>query len=1338
MVYSFWRSSVLSVITVGCLVSPGAAQVLPQRAGFGQAPDPTKSISGIIQDSQGRPVTSASIYLSQVRLDTTQISNGNGPPDGYVKARAASDAEGRFDLHTAETSGGTLYIFSPGYIPAQENLWAFGFTSARNGSTTGPTVYTLEKATTVTGTVRDDQGVPLPRASISAAPATIKVGQSYAGPYARVVSDGDGHFELTPVPEAPLQVQISAPGLATSFIEYAPGDTLDVQLGRGRVVSGRVVDFQSGKPVGGVPISLSASSPGRSIDEETSTPRNWSASVDSGDSGMVYFRNVPDGDYKLLVPRFFDVGGARSTDRNSRINYRVWNQGASSVPVTVSADAASSAVEVPVFTGYTVKGQVVESATSKPVPGARVWRMDIHPHGVTTADDQGQFTFAHVVGEGSMRLAAQAEGYVGLGTQAWANGTTVPVDLSLPTTTTEVNVVLPMAKKNKLAITVLDAETSKPVEGAAVSAFKAKHGSMDSAQHRGQTAADGRAELEFAILETTIVRAQQDGYVPSSVPIEPGATSVTLQLHRGTSLAGTVVDPDGKPVAGATVSSGYTVRFSSDSMIYERLTPTSSTANGEFQIAPVPLDQRIHLTASQAGFADSSTLSAELQEDSASTQPYILKLQKPTFFKGRLLDENGSPLRRGLVMLYSSDLTQPKQVFPDESGRFTIEGIPEGPVAVTIQSSSPPNWFYDLPTGGEEVTLQKGQGVTDSGRQFFTRRSGSIVRSDAPVFYGTVVDDETSEPVTNFQVTASAGVEWKRNPEKPGEFTAVGLRAQNIYQYLQVKAPGYTPYDSGTIHIAEGQKEERRTIRMGKGGAVTGVVVDGNTSKPLAGVKVSLSYDEYSSFVPAEATDSDTTGPDGRFELKGVGAGRKVLQFQPPAESNLVERKQDVRTTYQKTADMGEVVLGSGGTILGKLVKMPGSVPVSGAVVTLSTQKTATTDENGAFSFTNLPNALYSVRTQDPQTLVWVGIEPNETTEISLELGGSPLSGKLTRGGEPVVATIWLQRIGYGMSTSRTVKSDQNGSYLLPAIPPGKWTVRIREDGAAEVAVKEPLVIPEDGKPVEKDFSLPSGTLRLTVTDESGAPVENASVRARLRVGADKQMQPDPRLDRTGNDGKVEFTGLPEGDYLLTAVGEKNLRAVKSGIKIASDGVLEETLVLKPVTGGTLVSTVVDKQTSAPLPSAWCYLFDANGEMHEAFTIRHGNGIMTITDIPAGKYNVHVSALGYSESRHDVEIADGEKIRIEDALFPAGALRWAVVDSAGNPAVDLACTLERIGAGTGEAPITGKTDDRGVFTVRALRPGKYTVTGTGSEDKIAKSEVTIHAGNATDAVGHLK
>lgn len=1333
MAYSFWRSSVLSIITVGCLVSPAAAQVLPQRSSAG--PDPGKPISGVVQDTQGRPITSASIYLTNVHMGRAS----SPPSDNYVTARATSDAEGRFEVQRPETFGGTLHIFASGYVPTSGDPKRPRSLPFGTEESTGPEVYTLDKATTVSGTVRDDQGVPLPGAKVIATDATVKKGEPYAEPYVRAASDGDGHFQLAPVPEAPLLVQVSAPGLATAFVDYAPGDTLDVQLGRGRTVSGRVVDFQSRKPTGGVPITLTTSNPGGSQDRETSTPRSWSATVESGDSGMVYFRNVPDGDFLLVVPRSIEVGGPRSKDRSSRIDYRVWNQGASSVPVKVSADAGSYPVDIPVFTGYTVKGQVMESATSKPVPGASVWRMDIYPHVVTTADDQGQFTFDHVVAEGNMRLAVQAEGYVGLGSQAWANGTTVPLDLSLPTTTTEVNVVLPMAKKNKLGITVLDAETSKPVEGAAVSAFKAKHGSYESAQNRGQTGSDGRAELEFAIVETTFVRAQLDGYVPSSVAIERGATSVTLQLHRGTSLTGTVVDPDGKPVADARIMGGYSVPSASESSVYERFKPTSSTATGEFQIAQVPLDQRIHLTASKAGFADSQTLFAELQNTNASKQPFILKLQKPTFFKGRVVDENGSPLRRGIVMLYSSDLTQPKHVTPDDSGRFTIKDIPEGPVAVTIQSSSPPNWFYDLPTGGEEVTLQQGKGATDSGRQIYTRRTGSIVRSDAPVFYGTVVDDETSEPVTDFQVTASTGVEWKRNPEKPGEFTAVGLRAQNIYQYLQVKAPGYTPYDSGTIHIAEGQKEERRTIRLGKGGAVAGIVVDGKTSKPLAGVKVSLSHDEYSSFVPADAMERDTTGPDGRFELKGVGAGRKVVQFKPPAGSNLVERKQDVNTTYQKTADMGEVALGSGGTILGKLVKMPGSVPVSGAIITLSTQKTATTDENGAFSFTNLPNALYSVRTQDPQTLVWVGIEPNETKEISLELGGSSLSGKLTRGGEPVVATVWLQRIGYGMSTSRTIKSDQNGSYLLPAIPPGKWTVSIREDGAAEVAVKEPLVIPEDGKPVEKDFSLPSGALRLRVTDEAGAPVEKVSLRVRLHVGADAQLQPDPRLDKTGADGTAEFTGLPEGDYLLTAVSEKNLRAVKSGVKIASESVVEETLVLKPVTGGTLVSTVVDKDTSAPLPSAWCYLFDTNGEMHEAFfTIRHGNGIMTITDIPPGKYNVHVSALGYSENRHDVEIKDGEDTRIEDALFPAGAVRWAVVDSDGHPAVDLPCTLERIGAGAGEAPITGNTDDRGVFTVRALRPGKYTVTGTGAEGKTAKSEVTIHAGNATDAVGHLK
>jgi carboxypeptidase family protein len=225
---------------------------------FGVALAPHGSITVHVKDLAGRPVKDADVHaLVPLAVDSRLSASG----DYGLVLRAPSPEAG-------------TYAFAPLPLAAERRLRLIveraGFRTQRTEVSAGtaagePVRVQLVRSLTARGRLVESDGTPLAGARVALAPAS----RLPDAPPARVLTDGDGAFELADVPETGGMLEVDTGYLTPAeipFPETAPdaeslelGDLVVAPTGR---ISGRVVD-SDGTPVPGAIVFISTeASPG--------------------------------------------------------------------------------------------------------------------------------------------------------------------------------------------------------------------------------------------------------------------------------------------------------------------------------------------------------------------------------------------------------------------------------------------------------------------------------------------------------------------------------------------------------------------------------------------------------------------------------------------------------------------------------------------------------------------------------------------------------------------------------------------------------------------------------------------------------------------------------------------------------------------------------------------------------------------------------------------------------------------------------------------------------------------------------------------------------------------
>jgi hypothetical protein len=337
-------------------------------------------------------------------------------------------------------------------------------------------------------------------------------------------------------------------------------------------------------------------------------------------------------------------------------------------------------------------------------------------------------------------------------------------------------------------------------------------------------------------------------------------------------------------------------------------------------------------------------------------------------------------------------------------------------------------------------------------------------------------------------------------------------------------------------------------------------------------------------------------------------------------------------------------------------------------------------------------------------------------------VGDCVVKGTVLKRGQPVVGA----QVACGGVFAQT---DAEGKFRLEQLVEGEQALNIlaqasRSDGhmaARSEGAREKIQL-KAGEEVERTVHLPGGRLSGRVVDSAGSPVDGATVSSEL-AGQANPNAPSEQW-KASEDGSFWVEGLKAGTYQVQA-SHPELGLASATAEVPNDGDSPEVMLkLSKDNQGTLVSSVLDPQ-GKPVTAAWCYLDGASGRFTHK-SVRDAKGVMTIPNIPPGKYKVTVSYWGYSSSERMMEIEVGKTARIDDVLFMAGAVRWIVQDKSGAPLAGVACTLTPADPNSKEQPHNGTTDGQGQWVVRGLVGGDYTGQATlpGGKALSAKFSVT--------------
>jgi beta-lactamase regulating signal transducer with metallopeptidase domain/protocatechuate 3,4-dioxygenase beta subunit len=271
----------------------------------------------------------------------------------------------------------------------------------------------------------------------------------------------------------------------------------------------------------------------------------------------------------------------------------------------------------------------------------------------------------------------------------WSIDTTqsIPDDIQFP----NVPVVVDSNRTRQLTGIVLDAQ-GKPLAGASVRCGDSNH---RTANERATTDDRGRFELLRLPTDASYLIVRAKGYQLAFPHVDDSKGELKVQLKPGATVAGTITDAKGRPIANAFVypsTASPNPRIWNPCMLGELM--TQSNSDGTFTLVDLP--ERCTIDVLHRDFSDQRGIAVELNK-----LDHQIQLDSYGAVRGRVLDPEGKPVKDFCVLVNFPLIPPPNQqnggfdanytrgvYFTDESGRFQISMLPPG-VIVRLVARAP-------------------------------------------------------------------------------------------------------------------------------------------------------------------------------------------------------------------------------------------------------------------------------------------------------------------------------------------------------------------------------------------------------------------------------------------------------------------------------------------------------------------------------------------------------------------------------------------------------------------------------------------------------------------------
>lgn len=946
-------------------------------------------------------------------------------------------------------------------------------------------------------------------------------------------------------------------------------------------------------------------------------------------------------------------------------------------------------------------GRVLEEGTRKPLAGALVWPLADPGSFVRTGAD-GRFRLT-TPGLRRFEIGAAAPGFL----DRRAAVSRAQLASGQPST-------LVLTRAATVQGKVVD-PAGRPLPGAAVMAVvEAALGERafdpaDPVLDRAVSDAAGRFELRrLRPEEGYAVRAVRTGSFPAEqrIGVSGGASrprTVTLVLAPARAGRGRVVDPAGKPVAGAEVRVRPALRPSTldnptpqlDGLPAPGLVSVRSDAKGVFQIAECPAPE-LELAVLKKGYAPVYLPAVRLAAGAGPADLGTVVLRPGVPLAGRVVDPRRTGEKAGIAGAQIFSLDRPVR-------ELDLDRKLKGRRPVATSGADGSFSVADLPAGVPLHLVVRAPGFL-----------AAIVRAVRPpvsppltvrlepeeVLRGRVVD-ERGEPVA----TARVEMRWQDVlPEDPrrrvgepilrgarvdaeGRFELRGFPARSSV-HLAAFAPAYVGSEDLEVTLPRPAGSPGLRLVLERGAVLRGRVTTA-AGEPVPAVRVGV------------RSATANTDDDGVYWLEGVETGAQEVVFVHPAQG-----RKDVPFEVLPGTNLLDLAFDAGQEVGGRAVDEDGK-PVAGARVELETVERSelrsyrdVTGEDGRFRLKPVHDGLYRLsaaaagfaESQAPGTVAVAGL-PVENLEVVLGRG-TLLAGKIL-GLEPEdLQKVEVTAYGEGGATLPGW-TDGRGRYEVRALPPGDWTVRAALwDGQRRGQIR--LVVARTDRELERDIELGARlTLRIqALYDEEPLPDARIALRG--------ERFASERIVVTDYEGRCEVGDLEPDVYRLGLNHSAKMLVYNDQIELRSDRDVELRLA-----GSSFTGRVVSAESGDPVAGALLRLTPTDGP---EFLISSGSGddgSFAIHRIPPRRFRLETRAAGHAPAEQEIQLTagqslDGVEIRLDPV--PGAKLEVRLAGGAVPPLVHL-----QIRRPAGEVLLAESrpTDPSGLLELPMLPPGTW-------------------------------
>jgi protocatechuate 3,4-dioxygenase beta subunit len=665
------------------------------------------TIPGKVTDARGTPVEGAQVMLYQV------IAEEGGSGSRYrAVVEKTTGADGTFTLMVPQ--GGEPQKPNSGYVAARKKGLALGWDSWR-AQVHARVDLVLAEAKDLAGEVVDENGQPVTGAEVrimAAMTGNIPGRRYLASPaFLSATTDGGGRFIFADLPVgATFELTVEKPGRATvetldrllgtsDGFQFAPGQAGIKLVSPTEAGIEGVVQQADGQPVAGVQVMARATVRMGAI----LAPRSATSAAD----GTFRLGGLLAGSYMVVT----------------------------TVPAGQTAEWIAQPVEVVLKAGETqrdlklqlAKGAIIEVLV-KDNAGQPIERANVSVY--STQYNQGSSGITDATGLARIRVAAGDYRFSGAFKQGYARQMTSEQVTIAQGETKRIETVL--NSMPKVAGTVRD-EAGQPLAGVKIVVLP---GSLNEATSDAQGKFEMTWELmPFGSQATTSILVARDIARGLAEAMELGEQTGNLEvkLKPGVTVAGTVLDHEGKPLAGARArlllfAQRWGAPLGRDELI--------TGADGTFEIKAVPPDQQYRITALAKGYGNHDVQVNQLTSTDGRYHAGEFRLALANLsVTGVVVDANDKPVAGASVRAYGEnqpDRLNMQDVQTDAAGKFTITGVSAGTLRLSADARGGVRRYGYVQTEGGATDVQIVVSDRPTSQLYAPRRPASLKGKPLP------------------------------------------------------------------------------------------------------------------------------------------------------------------------------------------------------------------------------------------------------------------------------------------------------------------------------------------------------------------------------------------------------------------------------------------------------------------------------------------------------------------------------------------------------------------------------------------------------------------------------